>query len=46
MTAMLTVKSGMDPHIISQDVGWFKNGLIWLGLVRAGHSVTLWCDGG
>jgi hypothetical protein len=20
---MLTVKSGMDPHMISQDFGWF-----------------------
>jgi hypothetical protein len=26
MTDMLTVKSGMDPHMISRDFGWFGNG--------------------
>jgi hypothetical protein len=25
ITVMLTVKSGMDPHMISQDFGWFGN---------------------
>jgi hypothetical protein len=25
MTAMLTVKSSMDPHMISWDFGWFGN---------------------
>jgi hypothetical protein len=43
MKVVLMVKSGMDPHMISRDTGWFRNGM---GLVRIGHSVTLWCDGG
>jgi hypothetical protein len=25
ITVMLTVKTGMDPHMISRDVGWFEN---------------------
>jgi hypothetical protein len=28
ITAMLMVKSGMDPHMISRDVGWFGNSLV------------------
>jgi hypothetical protein len=28
ITAVLTVKSGMDPHMISRDVRWFGNGLV------------------
>jgi hypothetical protein len=24
ITAMLTVMSGMDPHMISRDFGWFE----------------------
>jgi hypothetical protein len=28
---MLTVKSGMDPHMISRDFGWYGNGLVSLG---------------
>jgi hypothetical protein len=34
MTIMLMVKSGMDPHMISQDSGWFANDSIWFGFVR------------
>jgi hypothetical protein len=40
------VKSGMDPHMINWYSGWFGNGSFWDSLVRVGHSVTLWCDGG
>jgi hypothetical protein len=43
ITVMLTVKRGMDPHMISRDSSWFGNGLV---LVRVGSSVTLWYDGG
>jgi hypothetical protein len=25
ITAVLTVKNGMDPHMISRDIGWFGN---------------------
>jgi hypothetical protein len=28
ITTMLMVKSGMDPHMISRDSGWFGNGSI------------------
>jgi hypothetical protein len=28
ITVMLTVKSGMDPHMFSQYSGWFK--IVWL----------------
>jgi hypothetical protein len=31
MTAVLMVKSGMDPHMISRDSCWFKNGCVWYG---------------
>jgi hypothetical protein len=31
--AMLTVKSGMDPHMISQDVDWFGNSFV-VGISR------------
>jgi hypothetical protein len=30
MTVVLTIMSDMDPHMISQDSGWFKNGLVGL----------------
>jgi hypothetical protein len=23
--------TGMDPHMISQDFGWFRNGSVWVG---------------
>jgi hypothetical protein len=46
MTVVLTVKSGMNPHMICQDSGGFGNDSVWFGLVRVGHSVTLWCDRG
>jgi hypothetical protein len=36
MTAMLTVKSGMDPHMISRDFGWFVNGFIVLLRLKLG----------
>jgi hypothetical protein len=50
ITAVLTVKSGTDPHMISQDVGWFeivrllgfpvRAGISWLNHpVGAGDSV-------
>jgi hypothetical protein len=28
ITSVLMVKSGMDPHMISQDVHWFGNSLV------------------
>jgi hypothetical protein len=46
ITIVLMVKSGMDPHMINRYSGWFGNGSFWDSLVRVGHSVTLWCDGG
>jgi hypothetical protein len=43
ITSMLTIKSGTDCHMISQDFGWIRIGLV---LVRVGYSVILWCDRG
>jgi hypothetical protein len=45
MTTMLTVKSGINPHMISRDASWFENGSGWDGLVSVGHNVTLWFEG-
>jgi hypothetical protein len=44
ITAVLRVKSGMDPHMISWDIGWFGNGRV----VRCSHwswniMVLYWC---
>jgi hypothetical protein len=33
MRVVLTVKSGIDPRMISQNVGWFKNHSVWDGFV-------------
>jgi hypothetical protein len=33
ITVMLTVMSGMDPHMISGTCDWF--GLVWFGLVES-----------
>jgi hypothetical protein len=33
ITALLTVMSGMDPHMISRTWDWF--GLVWFGLVES-----------
>jgi hypothetical protein len=38
ITVMLTVKSGMDHHMISQDVGWF--GLVGLLGVLVGVRIS------
>jgi hypothetical protein len=46
MIAVLTVMSGMDPHMISQDTGWIENDSVWDDLIRVGHSETLWHDEG
>jgi hypothetical protein len=45
ITVMLTVMSGMDPHMISGNLGWvfIKS---WLGCVEVGF-IRLWvCHGG
>jgi hypothetical protein len=44
ITAMLTVMSGMDPHMISGNLGWFfiKS---WLGFVKVGF-IRLWVSHG
>jgi hypothetical protein len=39
MTAVLTVKSGMDPHMISQDFCWVGNGF---GCVAATKVKSSW----
>ncbi len=39
ITAVLTVMSGMDPHMISGTwdwIGWVWIGLVWLGRVKYG----------
>jgi hypothetical protein len=47
ITVMLTVMSGMDPHMITENLGWvLVKSLIWLcpsGLFRlwVGHGETL-----
>jgi hypothetical protein len=33
ITAVLTVMSGMDPHMISWNLRWDGFGFIWFGLV-------------
>jgi hypothetical protein len=42
--AVLTVMSGMDPHMISENMGWFfvKS---WLGCVKVGF-IRLWVSHG
>jgi hypothetical protein len=49
MIAMLTVKSDMYPHKISQDVGWFGNGSVvmasswsWNVLVKSSSWSWSW----
>jgi hypothetical protein len=39
---MLTVKSGIEPHMISWDTGLYGNGLDWNGLVRS--IIVRLCD--
>jgi hypothetical protein len=34
ITAMLTVMSGMDPHMISWNLRWVWIGLVWLVLSK------------
>jgi hypothetical protein len=36
ITVVLTVMSGMDPHMISWNLRWVWFGLVWLGLVWLG----------
>jgi hypothetical protein len=38
MTAVLTVKSGMDPHMISRDFGWFGNGFDCVAVTKVRSS--------
>jgi hypothetical protein len=38
ITVMLTVMSGMDPHMISWNLRW-----VWLGLVGLSKWVSLGC---
>jgi hypothetical protein len=35
ITAILTVMSGMDPHMISGNIG-MGNGQVWVGICRSG----------
>jgi hypothetical protein len=52
ITAVLTVMSGMDPHMISENLGcvFVKSRLccVKVGFIRlwVGHGETLWCDRG
>jgi hypothetical protein len=43
MMVMLTIKNGMDPHMISWDTGWYVNGLVRSITVKLSHvtKVTL-----
>jgi hypothetical protein len=49
---MLTVMSNMDPHMISENLGWVlvKSwlGCVDVGFIRlwVGHGETPWCDQG
>jgi hypothetical protein len=44
LTVMLTVKSGMDPHMITGNLGWvFVK--CWLGCVKVGF-IRLWVGHG
>jgi hypothetical protein len=40
ITAVFTVMSGMDPHIISENLGWVLV-MSWLGCVEVGF-IRLW----
>jgi hypothetical protein len=49
ITAVLTVMSGMDPHMIRWNQRWVWFGLVWLvevDLIRwwIGHGETPCCD--
>jgi hypothetical protein len=47
ITAVLTVMSGMDPHMISGTWDWFfLLGLGWVGLCRSGFCFRLWVGHG
>jgi hypothetical protein len=50
MIAVLTVKSRMDPHMISRDSGWFRNGWVvrcsswsWNILVELSSWIQRFC---
>jgi hypothetical protein len=44
ITAVLTVMSGMDPHMIRWDLRWV--GLVWLGWFVEVDFIRLWvCHG-
>jgi hypothetical protein len=42
MVAVLMVKSGMDPHMISRDFGWFGNGFDCVVATKVRSSWS-WC---
>jgi hypothetical protein len=42
ITAALTIMSGMDPHMISGNLGWVMV-KSWVGLYRRGF-IRLWVD--
>jgi hypothetical protein len=44
ITAVLTVLSGMDPHMISGNIG-MGNGYVWLGYVKV-DFIRLWVGHG
>jgi hypothetical protein len=45
-TAILTIMSGMDYHMISWNLGWDSLGVVWLVLLvrSVDRSETLWYD--
>jgi hypothetical protein len=45
ITAVLTVMSGMDPHMISGNLGWVFFVKSWLGCVEVGF-IGLWVGHG
>jgi hypothetical protein len=43
ITAVLTVMSGMNPHMISGNSGFDLVGLVWFGLVGLSKWIILGC---
>jgi hypothetical protein len=43
---MLTVMSGMDPHMISWNLRWVWLGLVWFGWLVELDLIMLWVSHG
>jgi hypothetical protein len=44
--AVLTVMSGMDPHMISWNLRWVWFGLVWFGWLVEVNFIRLWVGHG